>query len=286
MLFNSHSHFHMILENSWKNWDYLEKFEKKSLVEILEDNERNWVKYTSLIWSDIANCQKIVELSKLDSSLFCVIWLHPEDHQEEVELKNLENHLEIMENLIKNNLEKIKAIWEIWLDFHYLDEDNSEHKKRQIEIQKIFFEKQVELAKNYNLPIIIHTRDAWDDTIEIIKKLKIEKFVIHCFSENLEFAKNIIEISPNSYLGFAGMITYKSASDLREIISQIPLNRILIETDDPFLAPQAHRWKTNYPSYVRYILAQIQEIRNENLLEIEEQIWQNSLKFFDIKYEQ
>lgn len=286
MIFNTHTHFNFILKNPVcpiANTDYLEKFKRQDLQEILIQNKEYWIGFCCIVWSNELSSENALEVAKMDKSFYCTLWLHPEDHQEEELLNKIDSIIENFEKLIQKNKQKIIGIWEIGLDYHYLDEENEIHKNRQKEIQKIFFERQIKLANKYNLPVIIHSRDSKADTFKCLKKFVPNKFVVHCYSENLEFAKQIIELSPNSFIGFAGMITYKNAENIREVIKNIPLKRILVETDDPFLAPQEFRWQTNYPAYVKLVLDKVKELREENAEIVENTIWQNSLNFFNLK---
>ncbi len=139
---------------------------------------------------------------------------------------------------------------------------------------------QWELASRYNLPLVIHTRDARDKTLEFMKEQAINRCVMHCFSEDWEFARELLEFSSEIYFSFSGIVTYKNAPKIQEAAMKIPLNRILIETDAPFLAPQAVRGSVNEPANTRYILEKICELRTESSKEIEDVIYENSLRFY------
>jgi TatD DNase family protein len=140
-----------------------------------------------------------------------------------------------------------------------------------------------ELALKYNLPIIIHTRDAREDTLRYIKESGIRKVIIHCFSEDYSFAKELMEYSDEIVFSFSGIVTYKKSLAIQETAKLLPLSKILIETDAPFLSPQAVRGTINEPANVRYILDVIKNLRTEDSTEVEKIIFENSLQVYGIK---
>lgn len=156
------------------------------------------------------------------------------------------------ENLILQHKKSIVAIGETGLDFHYIDGTNggknsahldalSEKAKTQIENQKFYWLAQWKLAQKYDFPLVIHTRDARRATLDFIKKSQMTHLVMHCYSENPEMARELMNFSSEIYFSFSGIVTYKNAISVQETAKIIPLNRILIETDSPFLSPQAVR---------------------------------------------
>lgn len=171
------------------------------------------------------------------------------------------------------------AIGETGLDYYHLEEGKEEDQKRT---QKAFFAAQVQLAQQHSLPVIIHTRNAAADTLACMKEFSLKKFVIHCFTEDLAFAEEILKISDESYVSFSGIITYNKSDAIRQVAKQIPLGRILIETDAPFLAPQAFRGQTNQSAFTREVLNTIIALRTEDQKTIEDTIFANSLRFFGI----
>ncbi len=186
-----------------------------------------------------------------------------------------------LRSLILEHRDIVVAIGETGLDQHYLSDDISE-RSRQLEEQCYWFERQANMAKEYQLPLIIHTRDARLETIAAIKKFDITYAVIHCFSEDFAFAQKLMEFSSDIYFSFSGIITYKSAPDIQEAARQIPLDRILIETDAPFLSPIPHRGGINEPAHTKYVLQKIQELRSEDPEYIEKIIFENSLRFYQL----
>ena len=205
----------------------------------------------------------INQYNKNDGFILPAIGIHPE------EIDNYD--LDKIEDLIKNN--KVYAIGEIGLDYYWV-KDNKEK-------QKELFIKQIELAKKYNLPVIVHTRDSIQDCFDILKEHRV-KGVIHCFSGSLEMAKEFIKLGYK--LGIGGVLTFKN-SNLYKVIENIDLENILLETDSPYLSPEPFRGKQNTPSNVYYVakrIAQIKNIRTEEVIKIttktmvfEGRIWYN-----------
>lgn len=265
MLFDTHSHIFLWTKN-----------EKDIMSELKENN----IWYITHIWVDIESSKKCIDLAKkYKNNSIATVWIHPCYVEEQN--WNISEIINILEKLIVENREFIKAIWECWLDYHYTDNYNKKEK------QEIYFKEQIKLAQKYDLPIVIHTRDAKDDTLRIIKETWLKKFVLHCFSEDLDFALKAIYESNKCKISFSGIVTYKSAKNVALTAANIPLDRILIETDCPYLAPQDVRWQENFPKYVKYNLEKIIELRqknwkNETSEQIETQIYDNSIKFFNI----
>ncbi len=187
------------------------------------------------------------KLTKEHDFIFGALGIHPENADE---MK--EDTLNEIRAYIKNN-DRIVAIGEIGLDY-YWDENPPK------EIQKEVFRKQMSLANELKLPVIIHDRDAHNDTLEIIKEFPDVMGVVHCFSGSVEFAKECVKLG--YYIGFTGVITFKNAKKTVEVAKEIPLDRILVETDCPYMAPEPNRGKRNKSDYIEYIITKIAEIRN------------------------
>jgi TatD DNase family protein len=186
------------------------------------------------------------------------------------------------------------AIGEMGFDHHYLDgtdggniaidmDSLSEKALKQIDNQKRWWLAQWELAKRYDLPLVIHTRDARDVTVEFMIENGINRGVIHCYSEDPAFAQRLMEFSSDIYFAFGGILTYKKSESVQETAKMLPLSRILLETDAPFLSPQAVRGTVNEPANTRYILEKLIELRTESAEEIERVVYENSLRFYGIK---
>lgn len=172
-------------------------------------------------------------------------------------------------------LDKVVAIGEIGLDYFRKFGDKSS----QVEL----FIAQLELADSYNLPVIIHNRKAGQDVREILKsKMPSRGAVLHCFSEDWDYAKNILSNHDNIYFSFAGNLTYRNARNLHETVRNLPLNRIVIESESPFMVPAEFRGKRNKPVYLPSIASFIAEIREEDEQEIVEALWHNACTLFGI----
>jgi len=259
MLYDTHCH-----PNLAKN---------KNKTEIINNFlEKNPEGFLNIIGTDLEKSKNVIELSKKNNRTFCSIWIHPCD----VYWLDLEKTINSLEKLYLENKEKIVAIWECGLDY-YWEKDKKEE-------QKMFFKAQIELAKKYNLPIIVHNRDSKDDVLDILKETNFKNFIFHCYSENLEYAKKLLELSPNCKISFSGIVTFKNAKEIQETAQNIPLKSILVETDSPYLTPTPYRWKEeNEPAFTKYVLKKIIELREEDSEIIEKQIFDNSLEIFNIK---
>ena len=165
-----------------------------------------------------------------------------------------------MDDLISKYREYIVAVGECGFDFHYLS-DNPETASLQKVFQEVWFSEQWELAQKYSLPLVIHTRDAREATLGFMKSNGINKCVMHCFSEDWEFARELLDFSDEIYFSFSGILTYKKSEKIQEAAVHIPIDRILVETDAPFLAPQIVRGQVNEPAYTRYTLEKLAELR-------------------------
>jgi TatD DNase family protein len=171
--------------------------------------------------------------------------------------------------------DRVVAYGEIGLDYHY------DHSPR--DVQRIRFREQIQLARELKLPIVIHTREAQEDTITILKEEKASELggVFHCFSGDAWLAKDALDLG--FYLSFSGVVTFQNAVMLREIVKTVPLDRILVETDSPYLTPAPHRGKRNEPAYVRQVAEKIAEVQGISVQEIEEATTQNTKRLFRIK---
>lgn len=187
--------------------------------------------------------------------------------------------VEKLEKILAENREYIVAIGEIGLDYYHLTEGLE---GRQKEIQKELFFSMADFAKKHNLPVVIHTRNAREETIKYIRESGIKKAIIHCFSEDYSFAQELMEYSDEIYFSFSGILTYKKSIEIQEAASKIPLKKILIETDAPFLSPQAIRGTINESANTRFILEYMQNLRSESPLEVESTIFENSLRVYSI----
>ena len=212
--------------------------------------------------TDYKSNLEVLEISSKYKEIYPAIGFHPE-------VANTYKKEEL--NVIEKNIEKIVAIGEIGLDYHY------ENTNR--ELQKELLELQLEIAKKYNKPVIIHSRDATEDTIKILKKYPTVKGVIHCFSGSIETAK--IYLKMGYKLGIGGVITFKN-SRLHEVVELLPIEAIILETDSPYLTPEPHRGHQNEPAYVKYVAEKICEIKNISLEKLSKITEKNIHEIFDI----
>lgn len=207
-----------------------------------------------------------VKLAEKYDFFYAAVGIHPEYAD-----KFDDDLLKQIESLTKNS--KVKAIGEIGLDYHY-----DENPPR--EIQKKVFIKQMELAEKLNLPVIIHDRDAHGDTLNIIKKFPNVKGEIHCFSGSVEFARECLKLG--YYLGFTGVVTFKNAKKVIEVVKEIPLDRMLVETDCPYMAPVPERGKRNRSEYIEYIINKIAEIKSILPINVKKQTVRNARNLINI----
>lgn len=213
---------------------------------------------------DIMLSTKFVE--KYDS-LYASIGYHPE-----VANKIVDKDYEILEELVKNN-PKIVAIGEIGLDYYW----NKDNKDKQREV----FRRQLEIAERLNVPVVIHSRDSIGETYEILKEYKV-RGVLHCFSGSKEMAKKFIDLG--FMLGIGGVLTFKN-SKLFEVVEEVSLENILLETDSPYLSPEPNRGKVNESSNIPYIAQRISDIKNIGIEEVARVTTENACKLFDLIYE-
>lgn len=177
-----------------------------------------------------------------------------------------------MEEIIRNN-KKIVGIGEVGLDYYW--------DKSFKELQKEIFIKQIEFANQMNLPLNIHSREAHLDTLEILKKYnKNSTAILHCYSGSSEFAK--VCVKEGIYIALGGVVTFKNALKTKEVAQTVPLEYLLLETDDPYLAPVPFRGKENQPMYVKYVAEEIAKLRGITADEVEKITTQNALKIFDM----
>ena len=211
---------------------------------------------------------KILKIIDFDPIIYGTFGIHPHETSKEKFKKN-----EIISNIKKNK--KIIAVGESGLDFFY----NHSDKQNQI----ISFKSHIEAAIELDIPIIVHSRNAENDTYEILKSYchLNPKILMHCFTGSSEFAYKLLTL--NSYFSASGIITFNKSNDLQETFKLIPKDKLLIETDSPYLAPVPMRGKKNEPSYIKYTLKKLAEIKNSEMNEIEKITSKNFNYLFNIK---
>lgn len=250
-IFDTHAHYEA------------EQFDedRDALLKILPQND---VYYVINQGTDVTTSKKSIELAEKYDYFFAAVGIHPE------EVKKQESLLEI-EKLASHP--KAVAIGEIGLDY-YWDVSTKE-------LQMEYFKKQLDLANQLHLPVVIHDRDAHKDILDTLKSVTMNfSGVVHCFSGSVEMAKELLK--RNFYLGFDGPITYKNARVALEVLEYIPLDKILIETDAPYLTPVPFRGKRNNSMYLTHVIHKIAEIKKVTPEEISEITFQNAKTLFHI----
>ena len=239
--------------------------------ELIENLRKQGVKRLVTAGYSIESSKEAIKLSKEYDFIYATIGISPNDVPKT--LKDLDKDLNNIKDLYKEG-EKIVAVGEIGLDYYW----NTENK----EIQKEAFKRQIELANNLNLPIQIHTREAIADTLEILKDNKVNrKGIFHCCPFNRELVKEGLKLG--FYISFAGPATFKNSRNAVEIIKMVPDDKMLAETDSPYLSPEPFRGKRNDPSRVQYIIKKIAEVKEKSFEEIEKMVYENANTIFNLK---
>ncbi len=239
--------------------------------ELIENLRKQGVKRLVTAGYSIESSKEAIKLSKEYDFIYATIGISPNDVPKTLE--DLDKDLNNIKDLYKEG-EKIVAVGEIGLDYYW----NTENK----EIQKEAFKRQIELANNLNLPIQIHTREAIADTLEILKDNKVNrKGIFHCCPFNRELVKEGLKLG--FYISFAGPTTFKNSKNAVEIIKMVPDDKMLVETDSPYLSPEPFRGKRNNPSRVQYIIKKIAEVKEKSFEEIEKMVYENANTIFNLK---
>lgn len=230
----------------------------------------------------LESSKKAIEIANSHKFIYATVGISPNDipdgkseNEEIFNIEKFENELDKqlieIEELAKQD--KVVAIGEIGLDY-YWNKENSE-------VQKIAFSKQIKLANKLNLPIVIHTRDAFLDTIEILKQYTpAKRGIFHCCPQNIELVKQALKLG--FYISFAGPVTFKNSKNADEIINLVPLDKILIETDSPYLAPEPVRGTRNDSSNVKYIAEKVSKAKKISVEEVAKITYENAKKIFQI----
>lgn len=214
---------------------------------------------------DVASSEKAIELSEKYDFIYAAVGIHPHEAEDAKD-----GDLEIIKHLTEN--EKVVAIGEIGLDYHY---DFSPR-----ELQKEYFEKQIILANELDMPIIVHDREAHEDTMQLLRKYK-PKGVLHCFSGSVETANEIISLG--MYIGLGGAVTFKNAKKPVEVAEYLPLDRLLLETDAPYMSPVPYRGKRNDSSLILYTALKIAEAKGMEAQAVVDAACENAKRLFGVK---
>lgn len=254
LLFDTHAHLDA------------EQFQEDQ-EEVIRRARENGVKRIVNVGFNRETIPTTLKLANQYDFIYAAVGWHPQDAKD-----MREEDLGWLRELCRH--EKVVAIGEIGLDYYW---DTSPK-----DVQQMVFRRQIRLAKELKLPIIIHDREAHQDILDILREEKAEEIggVMHCFSGSLEMAQQCIDM--NFYISFGGPVTFKNAKKPKEIVKQIPLDRLLIETDCPYLTPEPYRGKRNETGYVRYVAQVIAELRGMDPIELAEITYQNAIKLFHL----
>ncbi|MCH7690523.1 MAG: TatD family hydrolase [candidate division Zixibacteria bacterium] len=250
------SHCHLYIKNSLEQQDQL-----------IKEAAADGISRIINIGIDIETSELSIDLAEKYNSLYCTVGIHPHDAK-----KLNEQSIEKLRQLAAH--QKVVAIGEIGLDFY--------RNLSPRPLQFAAFEKQLELAIELKKPIVIHTRESLEETIEVVKKYATDLVggVFHCFSGNADDAERVFELG--FAVSFGGVMTFKN-SDMAEVAAQVPLEKIILETDSPYLTPLPFRGKQNRPAYVKYVYQKLAELKNLPASEIETIIDRNCVKLFKLE---
>ena len=223
------------------------------------------------IGTDLEESRRTVALAEEHNFISAAVGIHPHDVKE---IKDPEAAYQALNALTSNS--KVVALGEAGLDYHYMHSPAS--------LQQEHFRIMIRMAKACNLPLIVHTREAKEDTLKLLREEAGDQLrgVFHCFSGDMEMAEAALAMG--FYLSFSGVITFQNAKQILEIVKAVPLDRVLTETDAPFLAPHPHRGKRNEPAYVRHITEKIAEVRGLSIEETAKAAFANAAKLFKLNH--
>ena len=238
----------------------------EDLQQVIERARNHGVEKMMVVGFDEKTINRCLEIIDENDDVYGIIGWHPVDA-----VDCTDDDLNWIEQLIKDN-EKIVAVGEMGLDYHW--------DKSPKDIQKEVFRKQIALAKRVNKPIVIHNREATEDVMKILKEEDAHEVggIMHSFIASPEIMKDVIEM--NFYISLGGPVTFKNAKQPKEVAKAVPLDRLLIETDAPYLTPHPHRGKRNEPAYVKLVAEQIADLREMSYEDLAKATTENALRFF------
>ena len=241
-----------------------EKFEEDRDIIINQIKENN-IKYVTVVGYNIESSIKAIEIANKYDNIYATVGISPNDLESEIDLEKIES-------LAQDK--KVVAIGEIGLDYYW----NKENK----DLQKNIFVKQIEIANKMELPISIHTREAVYDTLDILKnRIKVKNTgIFHCCPLNRELVKQALELG--FYISLAGPVTFKNSKNANKCIEAVPIDKLLIETDSPYMTPEPYRGKRNNSIYVKLVAQKIAEVRNMELTDIAKITLENGKKVYKI----
>ncbi len=254
MLFDTHAHL---------NADQFEDDREEVIQRALDEG----VSHIVVVGFDRKTIHGALELAEQYDFIYAAVGWHPVDA-----IDMTEEDLKWLEEL--SDHPKVVALGEMGLDYHW--------DKSPKEVQKEVFRKQINLAKKVKLPIVIHNREATEDVVSILEEENAGEVggIMHCYSGSLEIAKRCMDM--NFYISFGGPVTFKNAKRPKEVAAEIPMDRLLIETDCPFLSPHPLRGKRNESSYVKYIAEQIADLKGISVEELAQKTSDNAFRLFGI----
>lgn len=253
-IFDTHTHLNV------------ENFAGKEVEEIAAARKLGVTKM-NIVGFDEPTIKRSLELSAQFSELYSTIGWHPTEAG---------SYTQEVEDMIVSHLSnpRVVALGEIGLDYHWMEDP----KDVQIEV----FKRQIQLSKDHDLPFVVHTRDALEDTYEVVKEVGVgpRGGIMHSYSGSLEMAQKFVDLG--MLISFSGVVTFKKALDVQEAAAQLPLDKILVETDAPYLAPVPKRGRENRTAYTRYVVDRIAELRGLTSEEVAEATYENARKLFEI----
>lgn len=222
----------------------------------------------NVVGFDAPTIRRALELTELYPEIYATIGWHPTEAG---------SYTQEVEDMIVSHLKnpKVVALGEIGLDYYWMEDSQ--------EVQVEIFKRQIQLSKDYNLPFVVHTRDALQDTYEIIKEVGVGSRggIMHSYSGSLEMAERFVDLG--MMISFSGVVTFKKALDVQEAATALPLDKILVETDAPYLAPVPKRGRENRTAYTRYVVDKIAELRGLTTEEVAAATYDNAMRIFGLK---
>jgi TatD DNase family protein len=243
---------------------------KRDLEAVIQKAKESGVEYIFTVGTEKKDWKRALEIANSQPSVYAILGVHPHN------AKEIDDQTyPMLKELCRNG--KVKAFGEIGLDFF------RNLSPRDIQLKR--FREQVGLAKGLGLPIVVHDREAHQETMEILRSEKAEECggIIHCFSGDYEMAKVCMDMG--FYISVPGSITFKNAESFREIVKRIPLESLLLETDAPFLTPEPFRGKRNEPSYVRYTAQKVAEVKKVSFEKVAEVTTENAMRIYKLSDE-
>lgn len=254
MFFDSHAH-------------YDDEAFREDQEELLSSMNQNGIKYIMNVGASMKSSEASIKLAEQYAFIYAAAGVHPSETEtlKDEDMQRLKQYA---------GHEKVKAIGEIGLDYHYKEPDK--------EIQKKWFRRQLDIAQEVRLPVIIHSRDAAKDTFDLLKEYegKIKGGVIHCFSYSADLAEEYLKMG--YYIGIGGVLTFHNAKKLKEVAELIPISRIVLETDCPYLSPEPYRGKRNTSINLPYVAAELAKIKGLSDTEVINITCRNAMKLYGI----